>query len=119
MKLALLSIFLALPLLAGCGAVQTATPPAALAPGALNQFDQDSYKALLALQASLKSLNASYAANPAQLASLKPALDQAATDYNIAELAWQTYHAVATAANQTAVTNALNKVQTDIAKVTP
>src|SRR5580698_5535183 len=118
MKAALLALALCIPML-GCGAVQTTTPPAALAPGALNQFDQDSYKALLALQASLKSLNASYAANPAQLASLKPALDQAATDYNIAELAWQTYHAAATAANQTAVTNALNQVQTDIAKVTP
>lgn len=118
MKATLLALALCIPML-GCGAVQTTTPPAALAPGALNQFDQDSFKALLAFQASLKSLNASYAANPTGLAALKPAIDQAANDYNLAELAWQTYHAVVTAANQAAVTSALNKVQSDIAKVTP
>lgn len=104
--------------LAGCGAVKAPTqPPPPLLQGAVNQFDQDSYKTLVAVQASINSLNQSYRANPTGLASLKPILDQAATDYNLAELTWQTYHTAATLANQQAVTAALNKVQADLASV--
>lgn len=99
--------------LSGCRAANSTTPPAALAPGALNQFDQDSYSSLMAAQAALNSLTTSVATD-SNLAILKPTLNQAITDYDVAELAWQTYHAAATAANQTAVTNALNTVNADV-----
>jgi 3-oxoacyl-(acyl-carrier-protein) synthase len=114
------TIILALCLtLAGCHAATTAPPP--LAPGALNQFDQTSYQTLLAVQATIHSLQDSYNANPTGLESIKAPLNQATADYNLADIAWQTYHASATAANQTAVTSALTKVQTDVSsiKVTP
>lgn len=117
MKKLALCLCLMLPL--GCKTATTPTPP--LAPGALNTFDQTSYQTLLAVQAAYNNLLASYKANPTGLAALKAPLDQIATDYNLAELTWQTYHAAATAANQAAVTAALTKVQTDLAavKVTP
>jgi hypothetical protein len=97
----------------GCVKANSTTPPAALAPGALNSFDQTSYQTLMAVQASINSLNGTYRANPS-LAPLKTILDQAAADYNLAELAWQTYHAAATAANQAAVTSSITKVQSDL-----
>lgn len=99
----------------GC---RTATaPPPPLITGALNTFDQDSYKTLLAVQASYNSALGSYKANPTGLSALKAPLDQVATDLNLAELAWQTYHAAATAANQAALTTSLTKVQTDLASI--
>lgn len=108
----------------GCKTVTA--PPAPLVTGAVNPFDQDTYKALMAAQATLNSLNASYHANPTQLASLKAPLDQAATDYNAAMVLWQTYHAAAvagqaTAAQQSAASNGLAKIQADVSsiKVTP
>jgi hypothetical protein len=111
-----LALCLLLPI-AGCKTSAT-TPPAALLPGAVNQFDQTSYATLISVQAALNSLNTSYKANPAGLASLKPILDQAAADYNLAELAWQTYHQAATAANQAAVTSAITKTQSDLLSAT-
>ena len=101
----------------GCKPATTPTPPPPPIAGAINAFDQTSYQTLIAVQATITSLNNSYKANPTGLASLKPVLDQAATDYNLAELTWQTYHATATAANQAAVTAALTKVQSDLASV--
>lgn len=107
--------------LTGCKPATSTTPPAALAPGAVNQFDQDSYATLMAAQASLNSLKQSVAQDPANLASLKPILNQAISDYNIAEAAWQVYHAAAqagsaTTAQQTAVTTSLTAVQSDLKK---
>lgn len=110
-------LILALSLcLAGCHATATAPPPPPPV-GAVNQFDSDSYKTLVAVQATLLSLDQSYRANPTGLASIKSILDQAEADYNLANLTWQTYHAAATAANQAAVTAALSKVQSDLASV--
>lgn len=99
----------------GCATATAPAPPPPPIAGAVNAFDQTSYQTLIAVQATLTSLNNSYKANPTGLASLKPILDQAATDYNLAELTWQTYHVAATAANQAAVTAALTKVQSDLA----
>jgi hypothetical protein len=112
MKKAFLSVCLCLAL-SGCRA-SSPTPP--LAPGAVNSFDQTSYQALMAAQASLTSLKQSVALDPA-LAPLKAPLGQAIQDYNLADVAWQTYHASATAANQAAVTAALTKVQTDVSSI--
>ena len=126
MKRARLSIFLALPLLLG-GCLKpatTSTAPAALAPGAVNSFDQNSYTTLLTAQDTYNSLLASYKANPTVLAMLKAPLDDAATTINLAEVAWQAYHAAAlagtsTPAQQTAVTTSLTAAQTALAKVKP
>jgi hypothetical protein len=84
----------------------------------VNQFDQTSYQTLLAVQATYNSLAASYKANPTALSGLRAPLDQVAQDYNLAYLAWEAYHSAATTANQTALTTALTKVQTDISAVT-
>lgn len=117
MKLSHLALMAALILPIGCKATAP-TPP--LVPNAVNQFDQDSYKALMAAQATLNSLKASVQSDP-NAASLKPILNQAIGDYNIADVAWQTYHAAAvtasaTSAQQQAVTNSLNAVQADLSK---
>ena len=112
--------FLPLILCLALGCARTTAPTVPAPPpiaGAVNQFDQDSYKTLIAVQATINSLNKSYHDNPTGLATLKPILDQAAVDYNAAELIWQTYHAAATAANQAAVTAALTRVQSDLANV--
>lgn len=101
----------------GCKPATSNTPPAALVPGALNSFDQTSYQTLMAVQATLNSLNASYKSNPTGLASIKSALDQATSDYNIAELTWQTYHAAATPENEQAVTTAIAKVNSDVSSI--
>ena len=117
MKLSHLALMAALLVPIGCKSATAPTPPPPPIAGALNAFDQTSYQTLIAVQATITSLNNSYKANPAGLASLKPILDQAAADYNLAELTWQTYHSAATAANQAAVTASLTKVQSDLASV--
>jgi hypothetical protein len=104
----------------GCKTATAPTPP--LVPGALNQFDQTSYATLLTAQASYNSLLASYKANPSTLASLKAPLDAAATAINLAEMAWQAYHAAgasATSTQQAAVTTSLAAAQTALAGVKP
>ena len=107
------TIALALLLIpAGCHK-GTTTNPATLAPGAYNQTDQLLYQSLMAAQASLNSLKTAVAKNP----QLKGPLNQAILDYNIAEVAYQTYHAsLATnpQASPAQVQAAINKVQTDI-----
>ena len=122
MKRYALLLCLLLPI--GCATATAPTPPTApTAPlaGSVNQFDADSYKTLMVIQASYNSLLSSYKANPTGLTNLKAPLDQIAQDYNLAESAWQAYHAtaVATTPPSPAVTAALNKVQSDISKVTP
>jgi len=107
-------VALSLPLLfGGCKATTATTAPQTLAPGAVNLTDQTIYDALMVAQASLSSLKTSAATVP----SLVPYVNQAITDYNLAEFAWQTYHA-ALATNQAtspaAAQAALAKVQTDL-----
>jgi hypothetical protein len=115
MKKYLLIFALILPM--GCKTVSAPPPP--LVTGAVNSFDQTSYQTLLAVQAAYNSLLTSYKANPTGLANMKAPLDQIATDYNIAESAWQVYHKSATAANQATLNASLTKVQADVAAVTP
>jgi hypothetical protein len=111
----------------GCKKVAP-TNPATLAPGAYNSTDQTIYQSLMAVQASLNSLKATLT-NPLTtqqtISTLKPYINQAITDYDIAEVAWQTYHAaLATnpSASPAAAQTAISKVQTDLQntpKVTP
>lgn len=90
----LLCAVLVFPLTA-CKTV-TATAPAAPLPGACNAADSTMYQALTVAQASLLSLEATMkntSTASATVATLKPYVAQAVVDYNIAEAAWQGYHA--------------------------
>lgn len=109
MKKLLLALALALPL-TGCHNTNLApTPPLV---NQVNDFDGTTYRSLIALQASLNSLKASIQGNTANLGSLKPALNKAISDYNLAQAAWKIYHT--TQSNQQDVTDSLTKAQTDI-----
>ncbi len=108
----LISIALAGALLAPVGCGHTATAPTPPLINAVNSFDETSYRSLVTLQGSLNSLKASIAADPTNLNSLKPALNQAIADFDIAQSAWKIYHS--TQSNQQTVTETLNKTQTDI-----
>ena len=109
-RLALL--FLAVPLLmAGCKTSTTTALP--LAPGAVNATDQAIYDGLMVAQAALTSLKASIPTN----LSLKPYVNQAIADYNLAEASWQVYHtavALNPSTSPAAAQAALAKVQTDL-----
>jgi hypothetical protein len=119
-RIAILFLSLSLPLtLAGCKTVTTTQP---LAPGAYNQADQQLYSALMATEASLNSLKSDLE-NPATDAQtksvLKPYVNQVIADYNLAELAYQAFHAaLATnlSASPTAAQAALQKVQADLSQ---
>jgi hypothetical protein len=107
------AFLLAVLLLVGCKTVQTTQP---LAPGAVNATDQLLYQSLMAAQGTINSLKTSVATNP----SIKGPLNQAITDYNVAEVAYQTYHAAVASAPTTSpatVQAAINKVQTDLSTV--
>jgi hypothetical protein len=94
----------------GCKAASTTLPP-----GALNTFDADSYQSLMVAQAALNSFKAQSVTLSATSPTFKPVLNQAITDYNVAESAWQAYHA----GNGTsaAVTAALATITADILKL--
>ena len=122
------ALFLCLLLPLGCAKATSTTPAAALVPGAINQFDQTSYATLMTAQASYNSLLASYKANPTVLASLKAPLDAAASSINLAEQAWQIYHAAAASAStpaaqlstdQANVSSSLAASQSSLAAVKP
>lgn len=129
MKKALTAIILGAAMLVPMGCKKgTATNPATLAPGAYNQTDQVLFQSLMAVQASLNNLKATLAdphTSAQTISVLKPYTNQVITDYDIAEVAWQTYHAsLATNANAspTAAQAAIARVQTDLQntpKVTP
>jgi hypothetical protein len=89
----------------GCHAASAPLPQ-----GALNTFDADSYASLMVAEASLNSFKTSsvVASSPTG----KKALNQAITDYNVGEAAWQAYHAGG--GNSAAVTAALATIATDI-----
>ena len=111
-------VLFALCLIVGCK--PTTTNPAALVPGADNQFDQVTFQALRTVQASLLNLQATLL-NPQTSAEtksvLKPYFNQASTDYDLAVIAWKAYHTAAASnpnASTAAAQAALSRVQTDI-----
>lgn len=75
--------------LCGCGAVKSTTPPAALAPGAISQFDSDTYRALATSHAVAQSA----AGNAAKLTTTeKAALNQFIQYLNIADSLFVSFH---------------------------
>jgi len=85
--------------------------PQTLPPGALNQFDATSYTSLMGAQAVLNSVKADIDKLPP---SAKPALNKAIASYNVAEAAWQAYHAGKTN-DQAALTAAISQATGDVA----
>lgn len=90
---------------------------AAPVPGAINVFDSTSYRTLVDAQAAIQSVKADVAngkktLNPTE----KAVLNQAIQDYNIAQAAWQAYHAGATQ-DTTTLASAINQLVLDIAGI--
>lgn len=106
--------------LAGCkktGTTAVTAPPLA---GACNAADQAMYQTLIFSQGSLLNLKATLA-NPQTdaktVSTLTPYYNQARNDYNIAEAAWQGYHAVCVTAPNTSPATAqatVSKLSTDL-----
>ena len=108
----LLAATLLVPVM-GCKTTAT-TPTQALAPGAVNQFDQQTYAVLSASQATLNSLKQS------NVPAIKTALNDAILAYNTAEAAYQVYHAAAAAGQNPSpapVSSAISNLQTKITAV--
>lgn len=83
--------------------------------GAINTFDADSYQTLMTAQATLNSFKAQEPTIVVTVPAFKTVLNQAIADYNVAEGAWQTYHAGG--GNSAAVTAALTTLAVDITKL--
>ena len=98
---------------AGCGAVKTSTPPASLAPDALNQFDSDAYKSLATAHAFAQSAAGN---GPTLTPTEKAALNQFIQYLNLADTLYVSYHSGA--ASQTAMQAALTAVNTSEASYT-
>lgn len=94
--------------LAGCKVATVTTPPAALIPGAINQFDQTTYQALTAAHAFAQQA----ASNPSILSvPQKTILNQFILDLNSADTLYAAYHSLQ--ATQAQMQAALTAVQTD------
>src|SRR5271156_6431527 len=90
-------------------------------PGAANSFDSNAYDALLVTDSVIQSTKADLTNNVFSAtvsASVKTALNNLITAYDVADVAYVAYHSAAlsaagaTAAQQTAVTTSLNSVST-------
>jgi hypothetical protein len=107
-QLKVVSVLLALLVLVAC---PNNPKPQTLPPGALNQFDATSYESLMGAQAVLNSVKADLSKLPPDA---KPALNKAIASYNVAEAAWQAFHAGKSNA-QAALTAALSQAVADVA----
>lgn len=113
MKLATALLLSLTLMIAGCKATKVSTPPP---PGAVNAMDETLYQSLSAAQAALNSLKASEPTTP----QIKPALNQAINAYDLAEVAYQTFHAALVAGQNpdpTPVLNAITTVQNDLSVI--
>jgi predicted lipoprotein len=106
--LKVVSVLLALLVLVAC---PNNPKPQTLPPGALNQFDATSYESLMGAQAVLNSVKADLSKLPPEA---KPALNKAIASYNVAEAAWQAFHA-GKSNDQAALTAALSQAVGDVA----
>ena len=107
-QLKLASVLLALLVLVAC---PNNPKPQTLPPGALSQFDATSYESLMGAQAVLNSVKADIGKMPPEA---KPALNKAIASYNVAEAAWQAFHA-GKSNDQAALTTALAQATGDVA----
>lgn len=112
MKLAVLSVFLALPLMLGCPSANSPTPP--LAPGYISQFDQTAGQTLAAAHALVLKATADYPSlTPAQQATERPILNAFVAAVNTADTVYLAFHAgTASQAQVQAQLNAVSTAQT-------
>lgn len=113
-KMLCIAALLLLPM-AGCRKVSTTTPAAPALVGSCNPADSSMYQTLIFAQGSLLNLKATLAdpgTAPQTVTALKPYVSQAVAAYNLAKVAWQTYHGacmanpkLSPATAQTAVNN--------------
>jgi hypothetical protein len=107
-QLKVASVLVALLVLVAC---PNNPKPQTLPPGALSQFDATSYESLMGAQAVLNSVKADLSKLPPDA---KPALNKAIASYNVAEAAWQAFHA-GKSNDQAALTAALSQAVADVA----
>jgi outer membrane murein-binding lipoprotein Lpp len=107
-QLKLAAVIVAMLVLAAC---PNNPKPQTLPPGALNQFDATSYTSLMGAQAVLNSVKADIDKLPPDA---KPTLNRAIASYNIAEAAWQAYHA-GKSDDQATLTKAISQAVGDVA----
>lgn len=110
MKATLLALALCIPML-GCGAVQTTTPPAALAPGYSSAADQTVGEGLAAVNSFVKQEVINYnAMTAAQQAPERTTLNALISATDLANAAYTAFHAGTGTlpAAQTALTTAQN-----------
>ena len=99
----------------GCAAKKT---PAALPPGAINQFDATSFRVLSDAQAAINSVKSDIAAGKVTPSDAeKKVLNQIIADYNTANDLYQSYHSGATN-DTTGLSQAITQLINDIAAVT-
>ena len=113
-------LLLSLALTAGCKKGTTSGPTAPPLSGACNTADSIMYQTLVFSQGSILNLKATLAnpqTAPATVSQLTPYYNQAKADYNIAEGAWQAYHAACVtnaAASSATAQAAVNKLSSDL-----
>ena len=88
-------------------------------PGQINAFDAYAYRVLADSQAAINDFKTSIQTGKVtETPTLKVVLNQAITDYNAANIAYQAWRAAGGNGDTTPVSNAINKVNADIVSVT-
>lgn len=113
MKKILLSLALSLPMI-GCGAVQSTTPPATLAPGFSSQSDQTMDQTLVGAHKFYTDIQAQVAAGTyTPSATEKTSLNTFASALNTAQVVYLAFHAgTATLAQAQAAVTSVTSQQT-------
>jgi opacity protein-like surface antigen len=114
-KRALIAVTLiTLAMAAGCAKHVTAPVP-----GSLNTFDSYAYRVLADAQAAINDFKASVASGKVpETPTLKTVLNQAITDYNAANMAYQAWRAAGGNGMTAPIAAALNQVNADITNIT-
>ena len=87
-------------------------------PGQLNVYDAYAYRVLADAQAAISDFRNSVTSGKlAESPDIKTALNQAISDYNTANVAYQAWHAAGGTASTTTITAQLNALQADINNV--
>ncbi len=110
---ATLAVVVTLALAMGCH--KTVTAPV---PGQLNTFDAYAYRVLADAQAAINSFKASIQSGKVpETPTLKTVLNQAITDYNAANAAYQAWHAAGGNGPTAPVAAAITQLNSDITNV--
>lgn len=113
MKRALLCVVL-LAMTAGC-----VKKTVVVVPGQLNTFDAYAYRVLADAQAAINDFKDSVTTGKvAETPTMRTVLNQAITDYNAANVAYQAWHAAGGAGATAPITASLNQLNADITNVT-